>query len=861
MGRLTKGLRYVVSVLTVFALMSMSVMATGPGPARDTADQLMAGEDSADQFDSADQIEPVKNIASQETDQNESGTRNEYTYEDDRIRVKALCADADAVNDRAELKVREIPESSAEYRKHQKTLGEKNALLYDISFMLNGKEVEPTDGKVKVSVSFRDGQLSDGLGISRSSDLEVIHFADENAEPETLKASVKGETASFETESFSEFAFASKDGNALDSIDWNRDFVVLNQKVNGKCVYYFDNAMTDAEYNSIGGKGNIALEYHYITDDLETFTGNPAVTGYSADRALGIPGSFHIVAFDKASLNVHTNGNVMAKNLEANVNFGTNNLAHESTYVAGKYEKVNSASSGSHVLAVSESTKLGFCNNGNSFSVNGANIDRPKIIYRDSASKKFIDMNNVKKDISALSGRLAGMESGGIEKSVSSGGEMHYTINDPDGTGVINMSAADVTALKDAQRDIYFEGFKKGHSGSVIVNVDMSKVDSLTLPARLKMKVDGNEVGANGVSEFSSGKIVWNFINAEGKAITAGYMLGSIIAPDSSVKMSDNLNGTVIAKTVSNSAETHRDDFTGKIDIPKPEEKLSAVFRKTDGKNVLNGASFTLGRIGDDFSVSDARNLDEKSGTYESGDLEKDSKYLLTEAKAPDACFIDGPWVLVTGKDDMKLYKATVKDGKATGYDEKQEIRKDKADEFVFDIVNRKTIRLDLVKKAEDSDAKLAGAEFSLKEISGKTLKADGYSKTASTGSDGKTGFGGLQKSGKYLLTETKAPEGYSISGPWTVSVSDSSVTFQKAVLDKGENISEEGNAEALPISRDQADLSVLKTVTDSPATESEKIVLPSSGGSGTRMYYLAGAVLTVSAALYICLKRRKKII
>jgi choice-of-anchor A domain-containing protein len=845
MSRLTKGLRYVVSVLTVFALMSMSVMATGPGPVRDTADQ----RDSADQ-------EPGKNIPSQE-----SGTRNEYIYEDSRIRVKAVCADADAINDKAELKVREIPESSAEYRKHQKALDKKNALLYDISFMLNGREVEPTDGKVKVSVSFKNGQLSDDLGISRSSDLEVIHFADKNAEPETLKASVKGETASFETESFSEFAFASKDGNALDSIDWNRDFVVLNQKVNGKCVYYFDNVMTDAEYNSIGGKGNIALEYHYITDDSETFTGNPAVTGYSADRALGILGSFHIVAFDKASLNVHTNGNVMAKNLEANVNFGTNNFAHESTYVAGKYEKVNSASSGSHILAVSESTKLGFCNNGNSFSVNGANIDRPKIIYRDSASKKFIDMNNVKKDISALSGRLAGMESGGIEKSVSSGGEIHYNISDPDGTAVINMSAADVTALKDAQRDIYFEGFKKGHSGSVIVNVDMSKVDSLTLPARLKMKVDGNEVGANEVSEFSSGKIIWNFVNAEGKAITAGYMLGSIIAPDSSVKMSDNLNGTVIAKTVSNSAETHRDDFTGKIDVPKPEEKLSAVFRKTDGKNVLNGASFTLGKIGDGFSVSNVRNLDEKSGTYESGDLEKDSRYLLTETKAPDGCFADGPWVLVTGQNDMKLYKATVKDGKVTGYDEKQEIRKDASDGFVFDIVNRKTIRLDLIKKAEDSGAKLAGAEFSMREIDGKTLKTDGYIKTASTDSNGKTGFDGLQKGGKYLLTETKAPEGYSISGPWTVSVSDSSVTFQKAVTGKDGSISEEGNAEALPISRDQADLSVLKTVTDSPATESEKTVLPSTGGSGTRMCYLAGAVLTVSAALYICFRKSKKII
>lgn len=856
MSRLTKGLRYVVSVMTVFALMSMSVMATGPGPVRDTADQLMAGEDSADQRDSADQMGLEK------ADQNESGTRNEYTYEDSRIRVKALCADADAVNDKAELKVREIPESSAEYRKHQKALDKKNALLYDISFMLNDREVEPTDGKVKVSVSFKNGQLSDDLGISRSSDLEVIHFADENAEPETLKASVKGETASFETESFSEFAFASKDGNALDGIDWSRDFVVLKQKMTGKFVYYFDNAMTDAEYASIGGKGNIALEYHYITDDSETFTGNPAVTGYSADRALGIPGSFHIVAFDKASLNVHTNGNVMAKNLEANVNFGTNNFAHESTYVAGKYEKVNFASSGSHVLAVSESTKLGFYDNGNGFSVNGTNIDRPKIIYRDSASKKFIDMNNVKKDISTLSGRLAGMESGGIEKSVSSGGEIHYTISDPDGTAVINMSAADVTALKDAQRDIYFEGFKKGHSGSVIVNVDMSKVNSLTLPARFKMKIDGNEVGANEVSEFSSGKIIWNFVNAEGKAITAGYMLGSIIAPDSSVLLSDNLNGTVIAKTVSNSAETHRDDFTGKPDIPDAhEEKLSAVFRKTDGKNVLNGASFTLGRIGDGFSVSDARNLGEKSGTYESGGLEKDSRYLLTETKAPDGCFTDGPWVLVTGQNDMKLYKATVKDGKVTGYDEKQEIRKDTADGFVFDIVNRKTIRLDLIKEAEDSGAKLAGAEFSMREIDGKTLKADGYIKTASTDSDGKAVFDGLQKSGKYLLTETKAPDGYSISGPWTVSVSDHSVTFRKAVLDKGENISEEGNAEALPISRDQADLSVLKTVTDSPAHEDEKTVLPSTGGSGTRMCYLAGAVLTVSAALYICFRKRNKII
>lgn len=607
-----KGFKYFVAIMMVFSLMSMNAWANGPesGTSSETGSTTTENKgttkDTGDsQGDTADQLisnEEKKTTTSKESDDKEGQTdqttdkKTDYTYEDKKISVKAVLANASAISDQAELRVKEIPESTTEYKKYQEALNKQsnlysNVLLYDISFILDGKEVEPTDGNVKVSMSFKDQQLSDDLNVKDNDDLKVIHFKDNDVnKQETLDAStnVNKGTTSFETKSFSAFAVASKNGLSASDVDWNKDFVVLNNAVNGKFVYYFENAMTDAEYASIGGKSNIVLEYHYITDASETFTGNPAATGYSANRVLGIPGNFHLVAFTKATLSAHTNGNVMTKDLEANSNFGTSNYGIESSYVSGEYKPVNSNSGSniSHILAVSNSTKLGFADNGQSFTVNGTKLDKPRVIYRDSNSKKFIDMSVAKTNISNLSSELAKMYVGTQLTGVSCK-DSTYTLEDPDGVGVMNMTADQVSKMgidqvSKAEHDVWFTGFRSKHNGSIIINVDMNNADSVTLPKRALMKIDGNQVGTNETVDFSAGKVIWNFVNANGKTIIAKNMSGTIIAPDSNVELTDNINGTIIADTVKNTAETHRSDFTGIIKNDETAFSVTKSFTNAD---------------------------------------------------------------------------------------------------------------------------------------------------------------------------------------------------------------------------------------------------------------------------------------
>ena len=520
--------------------------------------------------------------------------------------------------------------SASEIEKHSN----ENTLLYDIAFIghdEDGEEYEYQPGEdVSVKVSFLGGQLAGELGASDADNVVIKHLpvkdevkenaakdgqrttadmtdlsADDIKVEDVKKAKVTLDTeakiatvdveededeekevaeskdeVTFKTDSFSVYAFTDQSNDDdFSKVNWNKDFVKLNSKttIDGKSskLYYFDDKLSEEDIDKLGGRGNIKLEYHCITDDSETFTGGNSnedndTTGYKADRALGIAGNFHIVAFGTAHLGAHTNGNVLASTLEAGSNFGTNKhntpFGQESSYVYTTYATVNgsSAAANGDVLALGKGIELNFQDNGNAFGVKGKDnnfhkLDRPCIVYKDSDTKKYIDINDVKDETKTLSAYLAS------KKSTISGNNGTFTITNPNGVEYVSLTPDEVVNLP---TDVWFDGFKSGCNGSIIVNVDMSDMAdgaTLTLPERAKIKIDGEAQSTGEVVEFSAGKVIWNFVHAEGKKITAKNMSGSIIALGASVELSQNLNGTVIAQNVNVRAETHRSDFTGII--------------------------------------------------------------------------------------------------------------------------------------------------------------------------------------------------------------------------------------------------------------------------------------------------------
>ena len=127
--------------------------------------------------------------------------------------------------------------------------------------------------------------------------------------------------------------------------------------------------------------GNYDLQYNDVKD---RFLRDPEYSRYyNSNSPLGTAGSFHIVAFDTATLSTHTNGNVLAKKLFAGSNFGTNQYPHELSYIQ-EYAQVHpdSASGNDHVLAIGSGNTVDFTDNGNAFSINGTKSADRAIWFR-----------------------------------------------------------------------------------------------------------------------------------------------------------------------------------------------------------------------------------------------------------------------------------------------------------------------------------------------------------------------------------------------------------------------------------------------------------------------------------------------
>ncbi len=317
---------------------------------------------------------------------------------------------------------------------------------------------------------------------------------------------------------------------------------------------------------------------------------------YNSASALGIAGSFHIVGFDTVRLNAHTNGNVLANNLYANANFGTNNISDELSYVLN-YVRVNSgsATSNSHVLAVGNLNSADLVDNGNAIAINNIKLDRPKTVWKDD-SLPFIELTKVKSQIQATSAQLSTYSEFNINNMLNTNGgsvdESYIELADPTESGVFNTTATELSSL----RYLGVKGFLGINSCAVIINVDCEGVSQLNLPISL-ISIDGHNQSTSETHTFTNGRVLWNFYNYlenSGTTINASLLHASVIADGASFTASQNLNGTIIANNININAESHRDDFIG--EIPTPTTNISITVNKLwfDSDNItLNSDGYS----------------------------------------------------------------------------------------------------------------------------------------------------------------------------------------------------------------------------------------------------------------------------
>lgn len=404
---------------------------------------------------------------------------------------------------------------------------------------------------------------------------------------------------------------------------------------------------------------------YQINEQKDAFTKDPAYKEYyNKNSPLGTAGSFHIVAFDTANLGTHTNGNVLAYRLIANSNFGTNNYKEELTY-AQHYDTINSGSAAGttdDILVIGSSNTVATQDNGNALAVNGAKIDRPYAIVQDAntATAPFIDLERVEREINGLSATLAGYATtnGTLVWDFSDQNNRYIELKNPDAVGILNISGSELNQYANNEMDM--RGFRSGHDGSIVINVDCSGLNIVTIPKEAKVWVDGQEQSANEVIEFSAGKVVWNFINAEGVTINTGLMTGMVLAPGATVNIMQNLNGTVVAENVYVKAESHRTDFTGKIIHTTTRFSI----QKVDSENIsitLPDAVFDLYQW--DGSKYVKVNTDPNqytsaaNGLISFPDLEYNTAYKLVETTSPIGYIIgDEPYYIILEHSDTNSY-------------------------------------------------------------------------------------------------------------------------------------------------------------------------------------------------------------
>lgn len=179
------------------------------------------------------------------------------------------------------------------------------------------------------------------------------------------------------------------------------------------------------------------------------------------------------------------------------------------------------------------------------------------------------------------------------------------------------------------------------------------------------------------------------------------------------------------------------------------------------------------------------------------------------------------------------------------------------------------TYELDVTKvDGKEGTTTLANAEFVLlssdktkaaKVSNGKLVEWIAVSEGTklTSGNDGKFVIAGLD-AGSYYLRETKAPAGYNLLG------NDIGITIT-ATLDKSENspsltalkIRVQNGPDATATERDgDVTTGIVSTVVENVAGAQ----LPLTGGIGTTVFYIAGSVLVLTAAVLSVTRKRRKI-
>ena len=329
-------------------------------------------------------------------------------------------------------------------------------------------------------------------------------------------------------------------------------------------------------------------------DGVEVLSGTYEGSEYFIeDMPLGIANSFHLFAFDSIVLNAHCNGNFAAPSVDASQASGTNqnNRPDTGTFpgmnievsVATEYLNIQGSTLMTDLLVPMDTLVTDA--NGNytitnpisgQVRIGGKLVDMNhtarKNIYH--VEEDYIDFASYKKAYGNLSKNISDAQA--TVTPVFENNRCTIVLADK-GMNVINMTGKE---FYDAQNgfDIYNAQYENGsYTGdqSCIINVDLAGYNSYTTNSQVTIYRSDDTTVHNKEENVNDGTIVlWNFYDSSSAdglyhgTITYGKTsLGSVLAPYAHVSADQNVDGNIIANSISTGAQSHRCDFMGPLTI------------------------------------------------------------------------------------------------------------------------------------------------------------------------------------------------------------------------------------------------------------------------------------------------------
>ncbi|WP_200775019.1 collagen-binding MSCRAMM adhesin Scm [Enterococcus faecium] len=362
---------------------------------------------------------------------------------------------------------------------------------------------------------------------------------------------------------------------------------------------------------------------------------------------LGIASQFHVFAKNKTTVNAHTDGNIATHELDAKNNFGTELheglLNQEINYIQKTDSFANSSgipTGGTRMNKFVVGSNVDVALQDGHPTVNGSRLDHltPDDFYKDRAGHEYIDFEQEFAKLNVAANDLATITPAKT-----------YTVADfPD----MNNRTIDLTGLSD--------------TGFLLVNID-AEVLTMNTPLQIinpndqvvvfnvinsssalnvQSPIKYNDRSNHETEDFSDANISWNFGNEMTDLTISAPFQGTILAPNATIRITQNQDGTIIGTNVILDAATNRwdpneifisDNGTDTTDTSDSTDTTSTTSDSTDTSASSDSSDSSASSDSTDTSSITSDSSDSSTTTSDSTDTSASSDSTDTTSTTSDS--------------------------------------------------------------------------------------------------------------------------------------------------------------------------------------------------------------------------------